>query len=163
MLPNEKLTLDKVLSPLIDKPVQAFMSNKVQVADLLEWILEQTGPADIWQTSFSISEEFIRRLYFLKNKKNLFNSFSLILDNKASKKTLKLWPFITKVIEKTFLADNHSKVMLIKAENNMRVSVITSQNLTRGNRFESSVIVTEYQNPDLPPPFLKRFIISYLR
>jgi hypothetical protein len=49
-----------VVKPLAESPSQAYLSNAVQVADLLEWILEQVGSAKVWQTSFSISEEFLR-------------------------------------------------------------------------------------------------------
>ena len=58
-------------------------------------------------------------------------------------RTLKLWAFITQVIERTYLADNHSKILLVKSENGDTVSVVTSQNLTRGNRAESVFISTD--------------------
>ena len=47
--------INTVLKPLADKPQQAYMSNLLQVADIMQWILEQTGPAAIKMTSFSIS------------------------------------------------------------------------------------------------------------
>ena len=57
--------INEILKPLKDTPYQAYLSNAVQVADILDWILSQVGMAEIWQTSFSISEEFLRRLFFL--------------------------------------------------------------------------------------------------
>ena len=33
-------SIDSVLKPLRDKPYQAYLSKAVQVADVLEWILE---------------------------------------------------------------------------------------------------------------------------
>ena len=131
-----------VVKPLAECPSQAYLSNAVQVADLLEWILEQVGTAKVWQTSFSISEEFIRRLFFIE-KSGRVSEFNLVLDHKATNKTLKLWSFMTQVIQRTFLTDNHSKILLVQAENGQTVSVITSQNLTRGNRHESAFIATD--------------------
>ena len=131
-----------VVKPLAECPSQAYLSNAVQVADLLEWILEQVGTAKVWQTSFSISEEFLRRLFFIE-KSGRVSEFNLVLDHKATNKTLKLWSFMTQVIQRTFLTDNHSKILLVQAENGQTVSVITSQNLTRGNRHESAVISTD--------------------
>lgn len=138
-------SLSEILVPLAQKPNQAYLSNAVQVADILEWILQQVGYAEVWQTSFSISEEFLRRLFFIckANKVSLIN---LVLDHKATNKTLKLWAFITQVIERTYLADNHSKILLVKSERGDTVSVVTSQNLTRGNRAESAFISTD---PDI--------------
>ena len=133
--------INKILRPLATTPYQAYLSNAVQVADILEWILAQVGVAEVWQTSFSISEEFLRRLFFIC-KANKVSRINLVLDHKATNKTLKLWAFITQVIERTYLADNHSKILLVKSERGDTVSVITSQNLTRGNRHESAFIST---------------------
>ena len=104
------------LQPLRDKPYQAYLSNALQVADVLDWVLRQLGKSEVWQTSFSISEEFIRRLFFIE-KSGLVTKFNLVLDHKATNKTLKLWAFITQVINTTYLADNHSKVLLVRSEN----------------------------------------------
>ncbi len=135
-------SIDKILRPLKETPNQAYLSNAVQVADVLEWILEQVGVSEIWQTSFSISEEFLRRLFFICKDKRV-SRINLVLDHKATNKTLKLWAFITQVIERTYLADNHSKILLVKSEAGDTVSVITSQNLTHGNRHESAFISTD--------------------
>ena len=138
-------SISDYLKPLRDKPYQAYLSNALQVADILDWVLQQLGKSEVWQTSFSISEEFIRRLFFIE-KSGLVTRFNLVLDHKATNKTLKLWAFITQVINTTYRADNHSKVLLVKSEKGEVVSIITSQNLTRGNRSESAVVTTD---PDL--------------
>lgn len=135
-------SIDEILKPLAETPFQAYLSNAVQVADILDWILSQVGKAKVWQTSFSISEEFLRRLFFIEKSGNV-SEFNLVLDHKATNKTLKLWVFITKVIQRTYLADNHSKILLVQADSGETISVITSQNLTRGNRHESACISTD--------------------
>lgn len=135
-------SIQDFLKPIEEVPTQAYLSNAIQVADILEWILDQVGTAKVWQTSFSISEEFLRRLFFIE-KSGRVTEFNLVLDHKATNKTLKLWVFITQVIQRTFLADNHSKILLVEAGSGETVSVITSQNLTRGNRHESAFISTD--------------------
>ncbi|MBR6746512.1 MAG: hypothetical protein IKL83_03955 [Muribaculaceae bacterium] len=137
--------IKSILHPLDSNPYQAYLSGVVQVADVLEWVLSQVGKSEIWQTSFSISEEFIRRLYFIEKSGNV-SRFSLVLDHKATTKTVKLWPFITQVIQHTYLADNHSKILLVKSIAGDMVSIVTSQNLTRGNRAESAFVTTD---PDI--------------
>ena len=107
--------IHQILRPLKETPFQAYLSNAVQVADILEWILSQVGIAEVWQTSFSISEEFLRRLFFITKDKKV-SRINLVLDHKATNKTLKLWAFITQVIERTYLADNHSKILLVRSE-----------------------------------------------
>ena len=135
-------SISDYLKPLADMPNQAYLTNALQVADVLEWILEQVGKAKVWQTSFSISEEFLRRLFFIEKKGNV-SEFNLVLDHKATNKTLKLWAFISQVMKRTYLADNHSKILLVLSEAGDTISVVTSQNLTRGNRHESTFISTD--------------------
>lgn len=135
-------SIEDILRPLGEVANQAYLSNAVQVADILDWILSQFGPCRIWQTSFSISEEFLRRLFFIEKKGNI-REYTLVLDHKATNKTLSLWSFICQVVQKTYLADNHSKILLAQAESGKVVTVVTSQNLTRGNRHESAFISTE--------------------
>lgn len=130
-----------VLQPLVDNPSQAYLSNMLQVADVLRWILDQTGPAHVQLTSFSISEEFLRRIFFIE-KENLIRSLDIVLDFKATNKTLILWPFIAQTVENCYLASNHSKLLLV-FNDKWSVSVVMSQNLTRGNRFESGFISTD--------------------
>ena len=71
------------LKPIREKPYQAHLSNALQVADVLDWVLQQLGKPKVWQTSFSICEEFIRRLFFIE-KSGLVTRFNLVLDHKAS-------------------------------------------------------------------------------
>lgn len=133
------------LSPLQDEQTQTYLTNTLQVADVLEWILRQFGEGcKVYLTTFSISEEFLRRLFFIE-KEFKPCQFNLVLDLKATNKTLKLWPFIAQVIDKVYLADNHSKVLLvINPDDGRRVSVVMSQNLTRGNRYESALLTTSW-------------------
>lgn len=138
---NHSELITSVLRPLADKPNQAYLSNMLQVADVLQWILDQTGPANVQMTSFSISEEFLRRIFFIEKAK-LINSLDIVLDFKATNKTLILWPFIAQTVEHCYLASNHSKILLVYNDS-WTVAVVMSQNLTRGNRFESGFISTD--------------------
>ena len=138
---NRSITITDILSPLTDKGYRAYLSNALQVADILKWTLSQTGPADVQMTSFSISEEFLRRIFFIE-KEGLVRSLDIVLDFKATNKTLKLWPFIAQTVENCYLSDNHSKILLVSNEE-WKVAVVMSQNLTRGNRYESGFITTD--------------------
>lgn len=133
--------INEILKPLDKCQEQAYLSSAIQVADILDWIIKQIGPVKVWQTSFSISEEFLRRLFFINKRSHGITEYKLLLDFKATKKTLSLWPFICQTIKEVYLADNHSKILLAYNEKGC-VSVITSQNLTRGNRAESAYIST---------------------
>lgn len=138
---NHSELISSALKPLADNPNQAYLSNMLQVADVLQWILDQTGSANVQMTSFSISEEFLRRIFFIEKAK-LITSLDIVLDFKATNKTLILWPFIAQTVEHCYLASNHSKILLVYNDR-WTVAVVMSQNLTRGNRFESGFISTD--------------------
>ncbi|MDC7147563.1 hypothetical protein PQH04_25615 [Bacteroides ovatus] len=67
---------------------------------------------------------------------------TMLTDLKASRKTVNLYTFISNVFDNVYLAENHSKVILIRNSKWM-VSICTSQNQTRGNRTESGMITTD--------------------
>ncbi|PWL61024.1 MAG: hypothetical protein DBY35_06490 [Bacteroidales bacterium] len=133
--------ISSVLRPLDVCPHQVYLDNVLQVADVLRWILGQTGAASVRMTSFSISEEFLRRLHFIR-REGLVRSLDIVLDFKATHKTLRLWNFISSTVDRCHLADNHSKILLVDS-GGMRVAAVMSQNLTRGNRLESGYVTTD--------------------
>lgn len=133
-------SVESFLQPLADKPVQAYLTDELQVPDLLEWILDQVGRSDIIQTTFSISEEYLRRLNSIRSK-GLVDRLDLILDFKATNKTVDLWVFMSNVVDSTYLSENHSKIILVRSRSGRKVVVITSQSLTRGNRAESTAVI----------------------
>lgn len=134
-------SIGEILRPLRDAPCQAYINDSLQVADILEWVLAQTGAADVRMTSFSVSEEFLRRIFHIR-KEGLVRHLDIVLDFKATNKTLILWPFIAQTVSSCHLANTHSKVLLVSNDSH-KVALVTSQNLTRGNRFESGVITTD--------------------
>lgn len=132
------------LKPLNEVATQCVLTNMLQVSDIMEWCISQIDDGSkitIWQTTFSVSEEYLRRLVRLRDRCNV-GELNLILDHTATNKLINLWQFLSNVADNSHLADNHSKVILINNASKF-VSVVTSQNLTRGNRYESSIITTE--------------------
>lgn len=129
-----------MLKPLESTPIQAYFSNRVQIADVMEWVLQQIGKADVVISTFSTSEEFIRRVVRLKSK-GLIGGCSLFCDIRAARKTLAIYNFIKSTFDNVYLCENHSKVLLFRGSTKM-VVIITSQNQTRGDRFECGAIST---------------------
>ncbi len=136
-----RASLLDTLIPLEKCALQPYFSNRIQLAEVIEWILGHTGPADICISTFSTSEEFLRRLYRLKNRGHLRET-SLFCDIRAIRKTVALSHFIKAVFSHVHLCENHSKVVLLSNDSH-RVAIVTSQNQTRGDRFEAGVITTD--------------------
>lgn len=133
--------VDSVIKPLSKYPLQAYLDNRIQLFDIIEYILKEVGESEIFISTYSTSEEFLRRIYRFKEK-GLIRKAKMLIDLKAAKKTVNLYYFISNVFDECYLAENHSKVILIKNDNHT-ISICTSQNQTRGNRTESGMISTD--------------------
>lgn len=129
------------LVPLEKLATQAYFSNRVQLADVIERVLDYIGPASVRVSTFSTSEEFLRRLARLRGSGRVLRC-SLFCDLRAARKTAALYGFIRSVFSEVRLCENHSKVVLLRNDTR-RVAVVTSQNQTRGNRFEAGIITSD--------------------
>lgn len=130
-----------MLRPLSEKPIQAFFGEGLHTLGLLSWILQQTGRADVWVSSYSTSEPFLSGFYLL-SRKGLVRHSMLLLDQRAARKTLKLETLMANAFEHVMLGQNHSKILLVHNDK-WNVAVVTSQNQTYGARAESTIITTD--------------------
>jgi len=106
----------EILRPMATYPLQSHLGRGLHTLGLLGWILEQTGPADVYVSTFSTSDAFLRGFHNLR-KKELVQKSVLLADLKASKKTYRLYK-------------------------EMQVTVISSQNQTYGDRAECTLVTT---------------------
>ena len=132
-----------ILRPLATHPLQSHLGRGLHTLGLLGWILEQTGPADVYVSTFSTSDAFLRGFYNLK-KKDLVLKSVLLADLKASKKTYRLYKEMQQNFDAVYLGQNHSKVVLIHNDQ-WTVTVISSQNQTYGDRAECTLVTTSQE------------------
>lgn len=138
------------IKPLACKKIQAYFSSEFQLYHLLEFVLEQTGSANLVLTTFSVSEEFVRKLVQMKER-GLISSLAIVADHRTAVKALRLTLFTNNIAEELLLGNNHAKVLLVQSKD-WKVSIVTSQNQTRGNRIECGMICTL---PDIYDDLLK--------
>lgn len=137
------IDLNRILQPLHKNPLQSYLGKGLHTLGLLGWILEQTGRADVYVSTFSTSDAFLRGLYNLR-KKGLIGHSVLLADLKASKKTVKLYREMQVCFDSVYLSMNHSKVVLVQNDSHL-VTVISSQNQTYGDRAECTVVTTSQE------------------
>ncbi len=130
--------VDEILRPLSAQSSQYFLGKGLHTLGLLGWILSQTGKADVWVSTFSTSDAFCSGFLNLR-KKDLVGKASLVADLKASKKTIQLAKLMSSCFENVYLAQNHSKIVLVQNDR-WTVSVISSQNQTYGDRAECTMV-----------------------
>jgi len=135
--------LSSIFKPLAKVPTQSYLGKGVHTLGLLNWILQQTGRADVYVSTFSTSDAFLRGFYNL-GKKGLIAHSVLLVDLKASKKMVKLYREMQSCFDSVYLTMNHSKVVLVQNDSHL-VTVISSQNQTYGDRAESTLITTDQE------------------
>lgn len=122
-------------------PLQSYLGRGIHTLGVITWLLEQTGKADIIVTTFSTSIDFLSGFNRLKAQ-GLVGEATMVADIKAGKKTWRLDELIKNTFDHVYLAENHSKVVLL-SNDRYKVSVISSQNNTYGGRIEATVISTD--------------------
>lgn len=107
---------------------------------LLEILLEQTGKADVWLTSWTVTEEPIRRIAQLKAAGTI-REFNALFDTRASVNNPNGVQMARKTANRIAFVPIHAKCMVLMGERSC-VSVSTSANLTRNKRIEKYVLST---------------------
>ena len=133
--------IQTILQPLSKCVTQTYLGTGLHTLGLLNWILQQTGRADVYVSTFSTSEAFLNGFINLK-KKNLIAKSVLLADLKASRKTLHLYRLMQSCFDDVYLGMNHSKIMLVQNDNYL-ISVISSQNQTYGDRAECTMVTKD--------------------
>ncbi|WP_338814072.1 hypothetical protein V9L05_01360 [Bernardetia sp. Wsw4-3y2] len=123
-------------------------------ADLVEFVLEQTGKANLYICTWSITEVPVRKLFLLKEK-DLIGSIKALLDYRIETTSPKAIPFL-KTFAEIHLTKVHAKITLIEAENAF-VTINSSANFTKNPRLESGYISTHKQSFE----FFKKIFDEY--
>lgn len=120
------------------KRTQVFFSEGFQLSDVIEWVLTQTGAASLLVSSFSVGDESLRKLHSLRQSGKI-KSVTLVCDSRAMVKTRTLLSFMKGIASRVLVGNNHSKVVIADGAE-LSTVIVTSQNMTRGNRFEAGVV-----------------------
>jgi len=108
--------------------------------ELFLYLLGITGPAEVWISTFSISEISIRS-FASAIEENLITKMHCIFDHTVKKNKMELLYFANNIVLDAYLVANHAKLILIKNDK-WQISVIGSANMTPNPRKEVGVIFT---------------------
>lgn len=107
---------------------------------LIFHLLKQTGPAHVFMTTYSISQQSLEKVQNALNKKDLL-SIRFLIDNRV--KVMSPKPF--QMLRQTFTyrcISLHAKVALLENDE-WKISIVTSQNATDNPKLERGVIFTD--------------------
>jgi len=134
---NAKIT--QVFGTIVDGSSIHYVSlGDWSTHDLLFFLLEQTGPAKVYFTTWAISEYAIRQLYqFIEH--GLILELKGIFDYRNGIRKPAELQFLQKITTDIKAAKCHAKVTVIENDN-WGICVIGSANYTRNPRIEAGVL-----------------------
>lgn len=106
--------------------------------DLLFFLLEQTGPAQVYFTTWAISEYAIRQLYNLIEQGMILELKGIFDYRNGVRKPAEL-QFLEKISTEIKPAKCHAKVTVLENDN-WGISIVGSANYTRNPRIEAGVL-----------------------
>ncbi len=124
------------------KTTHYYSYGNFNLVRLLIHLLKQTGPANVFMTSYSFSQTSIEQLLNHRQKGNIL-SFRVIVDNRV--KTMSPIPF--QMLSTAFdyrCSSIHAKVALVWNDK-WNISVVTSQNATDNPKLERGTIFTDIE------------------
>jgi hypothetical protein len=127
-----------------DQTKPFFSEGLWSMHDLMLYLLEITGPAKIWMSTFSISEAAVRAMH-LAIEKGFITEIHCLFDHTIRKHKLQLLFFASNTVNYISISANHSKLILIENDS-WKISVVGSANMTPNPRKEAGVI---FSVPDI--------------
>lgn len=154
--------LERIKKHLSSHGPVAFLDNLISVYEVVDFLCEFHKFEEAIITSYSISEEATRCFIDLLEAGKIAN-MTCILDYTIKKHKLDQSLFIANSAINVFLSSIHAKLILLKG-NDIYISIITSANLNKVNRYEcfsvfQSKFIYDKINSDLSD--VKRNMIPY--
>ncbi len=105
---------------------------------LLQSLLQKTGPADVWISSFAFSELPARVICDLKDT-GVIKQLKCIIDSRVDTRSASALAMLKNACNELKLCATHSKVTVLKNEE-WFVAVVGSANYTSNKRIETGII-----------------------
>lgn len=136
---SEDLTLKSVIK-LIQPGANVFWvsDGKWSMHEMLIALLNITGPAEVFISSYAMSETPARILTQLKNAGDI-KQLNCVLDNRVDVRSAGSYQLMLSMCDKLVLVKTHAKVTVI-VNDKWKVAVIGSANYTENERYEAGII-----------------------
>lgn len=122
------------------KTLHYYSYGNFNLVRLLVYLMKQTGPVNVFMTSYSFSQKSIDALLNQRRLGNLL-SFKVIVDNRVRSMSPKPFQMLTTVFDYR-CSSIHAKVALLWNEH-WKITVVTSQNATDNPKLERGIIFTD--------------------
>jgi hypothetical protein len=120
------------------KSIHCFTKGDWSMHQLLQKLLEKTGPADVWISSYAFSEKPARIICDLRATHTIQNLYCII-DSRVDTRSASALNMIRNNATQLKLCDTHAKITVIKNEE-WFIGVSGSANYTSNRRIETACI-----------------------
>lgn len=136
---SDDFTLKSVIK-LIQPGANIFWvsDGKWSMHELLLELLNITGPAEVFISSYAMSETPARILTQLKNAGDI-KTLNCVLDNRVDVRSAGSYQLMLSMCDKIVLLKTHAKVTVV-INNKWKIAVIGSANYTENERYEAGII-----------------------
>jgi len=124
-----------------DQVVHYATGGRWSAHELLQFIVERTGPARVSISTWTITEAPVRALLALRQA-GLITELTLLFDHRIRTRCPKAVQLVAALGAHVHLAKCHAKVTVVENDE-WAVTVLSSQNYTRNPRIEAGVIFTD--------------------
>lgn len=129
-----------------DESIQFATGGRWSLHHLLEYLLLKTGPAKVWMTTWTITEEPMRALLDLI-KQGLITELNAVLDYRIERRKPEAFQLASNIISRIKLTKCHAKVLVVRNEV-WAVTVLGSANFSKNPRIEAGVIFTDRKSAE---------------
>lgn len=138
-----------------------FWSRKSSNLKILKAVINAFGAVSIYFTTWGLSEIAVRQLATLHSQ-NLILSVSALLDERILIRRPSVAQLAKSLSGNIGLSNAHAKVMVIQNQK-INISIVSSANLTKNPRLESSVIINSQSLADFNKQIILREIQNATR
>lgn len=121
-----------------DKQLHYVSDGDWSTHDLINQLLKQLKPAELFLTTYAIREFSIRQLVMAIERKELL-SVNMIADYRAKMRTPEVYQLAANTMNKICLHSIHAKVTVLRSPHGC-ATIVGSSNLTSNPRIEAGVI-----------------------
>lgn len=139
-----------------DHSLQFTTAGAWSMHQLLEYILLKTGNARVWMTTWTITEEPMRALLDMIQKR-MISELNAVLDYRIERRKPEAFQLANNIITRIKLTKCHAKVLVIRNET-WDVTIMGSANFSKNPRIEAGVIFTDRKTAEFNAGWIDEII-----
>lgn len=129
------------LGPLPGKIIPYAHKGEWAVHEILPFLFNYVGPFHLSVASFNISEDSLRPIFFMKDRKELL-SVRFLFDHNVHRHKIDMMFFSSGIADQIRISSTHMK-LLICHNRLINLAMVGSANMNRVTRHEAGIITTE--------------------